>query len=999
MRQIDANGSILVTGSGSLLTFPNALADGELEVGVYSGSSSLNVTSNGNVSSGTLLLVGGFQSGASGTLSISSAGSVTAPYPAFGFTPGTTGTGMVTGAGSILNATSNLELGGDASFLHANGGTGTLTISSGGSVNAAATTFYSNTSSINISGGTLNTGGLSSANTGYGSISLTDPSSGYALNINGSSGTNAYSGSITGSGTLNKTGGSTQTLSGTLNCGTIGVTAGTLNLALAGINNAANYLNPQGGLTQVTSGTLALSGVGAQTGIYVQNQAVLNISGGAIVNASGPSLNLDIVVDGGTINVTGNGSQLNGQMNQISVGYFAPGILNVSNGATVSSPTFLIIAGGSSGSNGSSMSILSGGKAVAPVTVVGLNSGATGTLTVSGTGSTLNATSFVALGGDGSVGGTGLLNIANAGVVNAASTAFYSQPSSINISGGTLNTGSVSSFNTGYGSIALTDPTGGYALNINDANAAHSNTYSGNITGTGSLNKSGGSTQILSGNNTFTGPVLVTGGTLVLSGSNNFNFANVSSGTLSLGTTGKLASGANVTVYTGGTFTPSSSTTAIGTLNLSGGTLLVTQPNTSYALNKIVTGTSGGTVTDASGGATLLNLVNAGAGITVAGNSTWTTVAAGSIVNGTSADIPINISPGVTLTNGLGLVGFYGYTITGGGTLYENANPYQYSGSSITVTQGEFRVTDASSMDGARSFVGNLGDGFFTLDGGTFSYGGGSASTIKIINTTGNGGTIQIESASATLTIGVNSATTANLIKTGPGTLITAPFSASNLIINDGTLGLSHSAYLLKVSTLTVGAFTTLDLGSDAADISTGSLASLNLLVQQGYNGGRWNGSGITSSTAAADTRHLTAIGVIQNNQGGTAIYNSSHQFLSTTPGASDILLAYTYYGDTNLDGKVDGSDYSRIDAAYLADKTNPAAMTGWFNGDFNYDGVVNGSDYTLIDNAYNRQGAVLTGELASTTAQVGSSAVPEPTSMIMVALSTAALLGRRRKY
>ena len=72
-----------------------------------------------------------------------------------------------------------------------------------------------------------------------------------------------------------------------------------------------------------------------------------------------------------------------------------------------------------------------------------------------------------------------------------------------------------------------------------------------------------------------------------------------------------------------------------------------------------------------------------------------------------------------------------------------------------------------------------------------------------------------------------------------------------------------------------------------------------------------------------------------------------------------DILVKYTYYGDANLDGKVDASDYSRIDNGYLNH------LTGWSNGDFNYDGVINGSDYTLIDNAFNMQGASLAAQIS----------------------------------
>jgi len=88
----------------------------------------------------------------------------------------------------------------------------------------------------------------------------------------------------------------------------------------------------------------------------------------------------------------------------------------------------------------------------------------------------------------------------------------------------------------------------------------------------------------------------------------------------------------------------------------------------------------------------------------------------------------------------------------------------------------------------------------------------------------------------------------------------------------------------------------------------------------------------------------------------------------------------YTYFGDANLDGKVDGSDYSLVDSGYGNHRS------GWDNGDFNYDGVVDGSDYTLLDNAFNNQGAQIGNSaalIAASTAQVsGLSAVPEPASL-----------------
>jgi hypothetical protein len=190
-----------------------------------------------------------------------------------------------------------------------------------------------------------------------------------------------------------------------------------------------------------------------------------------------------------------------------------------------------------------------------------------------------------------------------------------------------------------------------------------------------------------------------------------------------------------------------------------------------------------------------------------------------------------------------------------------------------------------------------------------------------------------------------------------------------------------------------------IDLTSNDMDIQSGSLFKITNQIKEGYNGGAWNGdAGITSSAAASDTTHLTALGVIQNDQGGPALYT---EFDANPVGTGDILVKFTYYGDTDLNGQVDGTDYSRIDNAYLQDRNNPGMYTGWYNGDFNYDGVIDGSDYTLMDDAFNEQGVSLADEIAKPTVLVGgqitsSSAVPEPEfGFILLAFPIA--LGRNR--
>ena len=111
------------------------------------------------------------------------------------------------------------------------------------------------------------------------------------------------------------------------------------------------------------------------------------------------------------------------------------------------------------------------------------------------------------------------------------------------------------------------------------------------------------------------------------------------------------------------------------------------------------------------------------------------------------------------------------------------------------------------------------------------------------------------------------------------------------------------------------------------------------------------------------------------------------------------MLVRYTVYGDANLDGVIDGTDYALIDAGYLSHGT----LTGWYDGDFNYDGRVDASDYTLIDDAFNGQRiAALSpaaGLAAASTDEVAAvpAAVPEPAGLA-IALPTLAAVRRRRK-
>jgi hypothetical protein len=248
-------------------------------------------------------------------------------------------------------------------------------------------------------------------------------------------------------------------------------------------------------------------------------------------------------------------------------------------------------------------------------------------------------------------------------------------------------------------------------------------------------------------------------------------------------------------------------------------------------------------------------------------------------------------------------------------------------------------------------------------------------------------GTVTITSDPAAPTLGASPSTpdlpyvtvtgsTASLVVSSTSTTGThlAGLSLSNgATAHIATLSTTQVVFIAAGNlALSIDGTSTLDVGKNIVDLQNGLTAATNtaLLSQvngevvKGYNNGAWNGTGgsIDSSAAAADTTYLSAIGIALGSQfAGTTLDGQA-------PGAFDVLIRDTYYGDANVDGKVDGSDYSKIDSGFLAHSV------GWANGDFNYDGVVDGSDYTLIDNAFNQQNSPFgtpTAEVATPTAQI----------------------------
>ena len=239
------------------------------------------------------------------------------------------------------------------------------------------------------------------------------------------------------------------------------------------------------------------------------------------------------------------------------------------------------------------------------------------------------------------------------------------------------------------------------------------------------------------------------------------------------------------------------------------------------------------------------------------------------------------------------------------------------------------------------------------------------------------------------------------LTKAGPGTLVLAgarDLAALNLA--EGTARLaSGGGNVLVTQALSVGPTATLDLTDNALVVDYTAAANpfddmAGYIASGLHDGpsGYWDGPGIVSSVAAADSHIATALGVIDNSDTETGIGGLT-EFAGEPVSLETILVRYCWCGDANLDGVVDSNDYDRIDnawALWTKEGLVPDGGWRWAVGDFDYDNTIDSNDYDKIDNAY----------VLSAGGPVGRGTpvpLPEPASAALV-LAGLALLARRAR-
>jgi len=329
--QTGSTGSATVSGTGS------SWNSAEQYIGYQSGTTgNLSVENEGSVTvNGTQYF--GYQSGASGDMTIQSGGSVAVNGAGFiGYAQNSTSEVMVDGTGSSYSATSELRIG--------DSGTGNLTVSNGATISnafrAIIGTGSSATGTVNIDGSTWsNTGDLNVGWTGDGALNISN--GGTVSNTHGSIA--RYAGST---GIVNVDGaGSTWTntfdlyLGGSALGGSGGSNNGFLNITNGGVVSSRNGIVAH---YSGSTGTVTVDGVGSQwnnTGdVQIGNtgQGSLLVSAGGSVTSTRGYVGLYNTPSQSTATITGAVSNWT-TSDFLEVRY---GSLNINNGGSVTTQNY-----------------------------------------------------------------------------------------------------------------------------------------------------------------------------------------------------------------------------------------------------------------------------------------------------------------------------------------------------------------------------------------------------------------------------------------------------------------------------------------------------------------------------------------------------------------------------------------------------------------------------------------------------------------------------------
>jgi autotransporter-associated beta strand protein len=847
-------------------------------------------------------------------------------------------TGSITGD-IVDNSALIFNRSGALTYDGAISGTGTLTKAGTGTVTLTGDSTY-------LGGSTISTGTLQLGNGGTsGSVTGNIVDNGVLAVNRGDALT--LDGTISGTGTLTKSGSGTLTLTGdNTYAGATTITAGagnTLQLGDGGntgsvagniVDNGALVINRSnsliyggvvsgaGTLTQAGTGTTVLTGANTFTGATTISSGTLQIGNGG---TTGSIAGLSIVDDSalvfnrsnaltyaGAISGTGTVTQAGSNVLRLT------GANTFTGGTTISSGTLQV----GNGATGSITGDIANGSALifnrTGILTYGGDISGTGTVTKSGSG-TLTLT------GDNTYTGNTTTSSTGSRLQGGAENAFSV------VSAHTFGTGTfldIGGFDQGIGSLAgagRVTNAGADAATLTTGGNGTSTTYSGiiqnevSVTG---LTKVGAGTLTLTGANTYTGATDVAGGTLQAGATN--AFAQTSAYTVASGATLGLNNFSQVIGSLAGAGTVTNGGAITRTLTAGG-------DNTSTVFSGVIQNGAG---------VGLTNLTKVGAGtLTLSGANTYTGATAVNVgtLQGGAVDA-FALTSAHTLAAGAILdLGGFNQTIAslaGAGTV-TNAGL-----TAATLTTGAATTFSGVIQDGAELTglmkVGagiavltgnNTFTGGITISAGTLQIGAGATGSIAsdVVNSSA-----LIFNRTGTLTYGGDISGTGTVTKSGSGTLT---FTGDNAYTGNTTISSTGSRLqggaenaFSSASAHTLGTGTFLDIGG--FDQSIGSLAGAGRVTNAGADA--------ATLTTGGDGTSTTYSGIIQNEVSMTGL---------TKVGAGTLTLsgANTFTGGTTIsagtlqvgNGGTAGSILGDVldNGALVFDRSNALTYAGEISG------------------------------------------------------------------
>jgi hypothetical protein len=332
------------------------------------------------------------------------------------------------------------------------------------------------------------------------------------------------------------------------------------------------------------------------------------------------------------------------------------------------------------------------------------------------------------------------------------------------------------------------------------------------------------------------------------------------------------------------------------------------------------------------------------------------------------------------------------------------------SGGTLIINGIEVTESSAGQISAANGTVDLI---TATISGGTLkTSSGGVIQTINgstsVLSGVTNSGTLHVNGNSDLNTSGnfVNN----GVVSVDPDTYYNSALTTTGPITGTGSLAI-YNGGLVKLGTntsqssqgsVTISQYGQLDITNNHMYINYGSgsdpIATIYGYLLSGYDAGNWNGGGIISSTAAGEN---STNGALKYGVG----WADGKDKIVTGIGSGTIELKYTLLGDANLDGTVNGSDFSILAANF------GLGVTNWDQGNFLFSTSVNGSDFSSLAANFGQgdsgaDASVTPADIAALDAFAVANglplptfaAVPEPASVMGAVVCGSMLLARRRR-